>query len=586
MNPHYPYQDPDNQEFYPISTNTNFQHNPKLNPTVNKKKKKGSFLKGLLTLILVLVVTAGLLVFPFFKQSVLAMALDAGGLHKEAMLLDVITRKNISLVVATTADKGNIGNYLSSISTLDVTKPETCRQVWALNNLNLKSYSELGNDGFASIKTTGQYENWVNGKVSFAGQASATQVYLDGYVRGELNFQADKLGQKASTIQKEKTITDQDVQRFNRMGIVTGSINAQGQINTDNFYFNLDKISLGSNIFDAGFNFKYADQTYSDDTQKTSIKNTLQGLTELLDINSKDLLSSGAGQDLMQLYCQKILSIKVLSPVDKDFGDEQNKAVKNVRPIEIKFKDNLSDSEKDKGKQLLRNIIFDDQLKSSIKSKYEPLKKIYDNQKTLTKNSNDSQSSSSNSSSRSSSSSTGTTRVLSTTKEKTEYITTGLEKNWQENSLDKITKAAVSSSSNQSSSSSSSSDTDFDKVFSSKAEFEKYVDSEFNKMKARDQTTDGDQFIRSVELGLGLGTNTESSSSSDLVIQTKSTFYLDMSNQNFYGTQTDIEFKSKKSGNGNLYEEVAQEPVKIMIQNYNQRLAGQVEAKTIPDRIK
>jgi hypothetical protein len=585
MNQHKSLPDSSNQEYYPVSQNSNFQHNPKLNPTVKAKKKKTSLFKVVLGTVLILTVTAGLLVFPFFKQSVLAIALDTAGLHKEAMLVDVITRKNISLVVATTADTGNVGNYLSSISTLDVSKPETCRQVWALNNLNLKSYSEIGSDNFASIKTTGEYENWVNGKVSFAGQASATQSYLDGYVRGELNVQADKLGQKESSIQKEKTITDQDIQRFSRMGTVSGVVNAQAQLNTDNFYFNLDKISLGSNIFEAGFNFKYADQAYYSDVQKISIKNTLQGLTELLDINSKDLLSAGAGQDLMQLYCQKIQSIKVLSPVDKEFGDEQTKTVKNVRPIEIQFKDSLSDSEKTVAKKLLRNIIFDDQLKNSIKSKYELLKKIYENQKTLTPISSNSPADSDNDGS-SSSSSANTTRVLSQTKQKTEYITTSITNSYEENSLDKITPKIELAQSNENSSSNNSENIDFDKVFSSKAEFDKYVDSEFNKMKVNDQTSDGDQFIRSVELILGLSTTAENSSSSDLEVKTKSTFYLDMSNQNYYGTQSDIEFKSKKSGNGNLFEEIAQQPVKVIIQNYNQKLNGQVEAKTIADKIR
>ena len=59
-----------------------------------------------------------------------------------------------------------------------------------------------------------------------------------------------------------------------------------------------------------------------------------------------------------------------------------------------------------------------------------------------------------------------------------------------------------------------------------------------------------------------------------------------MNNQNFFGSESFVEAKSKKSGNGNLLEEIAQEPIKFIFQSYNQKVSGEVKPNSIPEKVR
>jgi len=554
--------------------------------TLNQKpKKKGRFLQNFFFSFLGLILLFALLIFPFASQSVLAMALDAGGLHKEAMFVDVLTKKAIPLATNAQAN-GNVGTYISSISTLDVSKPESCRQVWSVNNLNLNSYSEFGSDNYAQFQTTGKYQDWLKADAFSSSQISSNQAYFDLNFKGQLDLQVDKLAQKQKEIQKEDSLRNEDLERLNRAGTVTAALNFQGVSTLDKFYYAVEKISLGANNFDLGFNFKYADQNYLGEKEKQGAGKILEGLNEVLKINSKDLFSPSAGQDLMEIYCQRISSIKVLSPINKDFGTGQNKTTKNVRPIEIQFKEKLSNTEKTKAKALLRNIVLDNQLKSSIKSKYEGFKKIYDGQKQLLPQpTNEDKKNLENPES----------IAANEAKVKAQFVSSSLEKTWQDNSLNKLNFANQTNDKLAQNDSNikycagdnclASDPNNLDLVFSSKAEFEKYIDKQFEEIKSSDNSSNNSSFLRDLESFLGLNEDSLVNDN-DTEIKSKNTFYLDMNNQNFFGSEYFVEAKSKKSGNGNLLEEIAQEPIKFIFQSYNQKVSGEVKPNSIPEKVR
>ena len=341
----------------PIETTT--VHPSAHKPTPKTKSKKG-LIYGLSAFAIIIVLILGATFIRFGSQTVLARAFDAIGQHQTAFGLDLL------------ASRGFGG--MSKAGAVDISKPETCKNLWDVTNFSSSDYSAISGSmalklepNNLALKDKFGYDAYFKGNVNF--NDIAANIYTD-----------QKIVADSDMIQKATGASEQPGTKS--YGLVTLSGKAEALTKAQEAGFvNLINIAINTKDFNAsgGLNGWYKQDFELSSSQKEGIGEIAEVVKQNISTRPETVLSPDTMKEVYVFYCSGLEKVEFGSPRMVTLGSGEYTTTKEVRPLYITSKANAVGANQAYQKalpDLVDKIGKDTTFKTFIKSKYDDFIKL------------------------------------------------------------------------------------------------------------------------------------------------------------------------------------------------------------------
>jgi hypothetical protein len=327
-------------------------------------QKHGKFiLFAIIPLVIVALLLVGFTV-PIKSQTLISRALDTTGFSKQALGVDLINKNDNAL--------------LKDLSSVDPTKPDTCKPLWKSGNSLLK------NNGLVSGKIQNTtyvvnptYKDNFTSDIYGEGVIDLKNFETSGNFDIKANIDLDVIKKLIEETEKDSSSAPADLSKLK--GKAKAQLQFESVVQSEGLFLKIPKLLIDSSLnkTDKSSSDWYKNDFKLNNTQKDGLKELGPLLQELLLSAEPDkILSTPTGELLVTTSCSLISSIEVQKVEDKTFGQGDHKITHTVRPIQIIFKDNWQQILIDKSFELSKAIKEDATLKNYLLSRYELVKKI------------------------------------------------------------------------------------------------------------------------------------------------------------------------------------------------------------------
>ncbi len=314
-----------------------------------KKKSKKGFVYTAITLGVILLLILGATFIKFGTQSIVARALDATGQHQTAFGLDLINTQGFGT--------------MSKAGAVDISKPETCKNVWDISSFKSTDYSAIAGS--------------TNFKIEPNNSTFKSNFSYEGYLKGNLNLN----DAAADIFTDQKLVLDADlIQKglgtagAKSYGVVT--LAGKGELLTsarDAGYINLLNLALNTKDFNVngGLNGWYKQDFALTDDQKAGVSDITDVIKKNISVRPDSVLSADSLQAIYTYYCSGLEKVEFGAPKSMTFGTGDYTKTKYVRPLSIILKPDANKIYLDKLPDLVDKIGKDITFRNYVKSRYD-----------------------------------------------------------------------------------------------------------------------------------------------------------------------------------------------------------------------